>query len=335
MCLAVDELLQGLRTQARETLFDNIPFVVYIAFISLYYRFPDAAKLGWWKNADNARKLNRIASSAWPFQINAETKRRIASGCEILICAINYILSVYGDDDISSQLYDRFKVISTEWMKQLQQGTESDNDCVLYYLTQCECANICRAIKVINPSIAAFLLLHSNCAFGNHKLRQSVRKKTSEQLAQSNTLGYMAYEDSGGDEISALITSYFVLHGTFVFETLITLIESIKTSPDIQNVMKRACGTINREGDFLELYAPAITECFRLVLFFHGHGHDFTQVYDKTEMLMHFMARMDDENDYAIIQRRKLLKRKRDEGGNSDEGNYQDYSSEEDDSESE
>ena len=123
------------------------------------------------------------------------------------------------------------------------------------------CKYICRAIKVINPSIAAFLQLHSNCAFGNHKFRQSVRKKTIEQLAQSNTLDYMAYEDSGGDENSAFITSYFVLHGTFVFETLITLIESIKTSPDI-----------NRKGDFLEVYAPAITEYFRLVLFFHGHG---------------------------------------------------------------
>ena len=60
----------------------------------------------------------------------------------------------------------------------------------------------------------------------------------------------MAYEDSGGDENSAFTTSYFVLHGTFVFETLINLIESMKTSPDIQNVIKRAYGTINREGDF-------------------------------------------------------------------------------------
>ncbi len=73
-------MLEPLLSAANGTVFDSIPFCVYIAAFYVLARKSDAHHVSWWRDKKQTELLYTASMAAWPYEFDESERTKIKSG---------------------------------------------------------------------------------------------------------------------------------------------------------------------------------------------------------------------------------------------------------------
>jgi len=304
--LFMDGIIKEIQDLTRGTFFDDIPFAVYISFICVYTRFPDAAKIEWWQEMDNFKLMSKIALKAWPKSFSNEEKEKIESGSVLLQYTIVAVIAAFEDDNNIYQLSEAIKE-NIENIAGAVGEVSHTTAAHITYLEQSEEDEMIKHLKNINESISTFLEMQGKAIRGMYKLQKTPPKRLTDQyMMAQNTI----YTDEK-EVMSSFYTTFLTTQGTAVFLGLVRVAEQMKLKPDFQKAVRTACSIKETDAPFLPDNSAAVTELLRISLFFHAHGTGFARIYDAKPMIGQYMNRMNADAEFKIVQKRAENKRQK------------------------